>query len=402
VPALFSRLQDALGSAYLLDHELPSGGMSRLFLGRDATLGRRVVVKLLPPESTSEVSASRFRREMEVTARLRHPHILPVLTAGSSGDLLYYVMPYVEGESLRRRLDREPKLPIEEARSILDEIADALAFAHVRGVVHRDVKPDNILLEAGHAVLADFGVARALEASTAGGGLTSAGISIGTPGYMAPEQVAGQSDVDARADVYALGVVGWEMLAGEPPFTGANLQALLAAHLTSPAGDLNTVRPDVPPELAAAMHRALAKVPDERFADASAFRTAITQDTAVRSTRSRPTRWAGTGLLAAIAVAALAVLLTRNRESDAVLNPDLVAIAPFNVYGEGLELWREGLIDLLSRHLDGQGPLRTVAPTAVVRRWNAGERADEESSRALAHRVGGRPGAFRERDALRQ
>ena len=385
--ALLSRLQEALGSAYQLDQELPSGGMSRLFLGRDSALGRRVVVKLLPPESTSEVSATRFRREMELTARLQHPHILPILTAGSSGDLLYYVMPYVEGESLRRRLDREPQLTIEEARRILSEVADALAFAHARGVVHRDVKPDNVLLEAGHAVLADFGVARALEASTSGAGLTATGMSVGTPGYMAPEQVVGDAAVDARADVYALGVLGWELIAGHAPFAGPNQQAVLSAHLTAPPPDLTSVRPDVPADLATALQRALAKMPDERFPDASAFRDAVTIAAPAPAPR-KPSRTFVRGAIGVVAALLVAISVLNRRSADPPLNPNLLAVAPFNVYGGELELWREGLIDLLSRLLDGQGPLRTVAPTAVIRRWTPGERTDEESSRALGHRTG--------------
>ena len=211
--SLFHTLQSALGDAYRLERELSPGGMSRIFLATESSLGRAVVVKVLPAEMANEVSASRFRREIEIAARLQHPHILPVLTAGVNGSLLYFVMPYVQGESLRHRLARERQLPIADAVRLLREIADALAYAHTNGVVHRDVKPENILLESGHAVLADFGVARALLQAT-DASLTATGLGIGTPGYMAPEQAAGDRNVDARADVYALAVVGYEMIGG--------------------------------------------------------------------------------------------------------------------------------------------------------------------------------------------
>jgi serine/threonine-protein kinase len=221
-------LQSALGDAYRVERELSPGGMSRIFLATESSLGRAVVIKVLPAELANEVSATRFRREIEIAARLQHPHILPVLTAGVSGSLLYFIMPYVPGESLRHRLARERQLPMADALRVLREIADALAYAHANGVVHRDVKPENILLESGHAVLADFGIARALLQASTEGSLTATGLGIGTPGYMAPEQAAGERSVDARADVYALAVVGYEMIAGMPPFSGPSAQAVMA------------------------------------------------------------------------------------------------------------------------------------------------------------------------------
>jgi serine/threonine-protein kinase len=220
--------------------------MSRLFLATEASLNRRVVVKLLPPEMASEVSAARFKQEIEVVAQLQHPHVLPVHAAGSKDDLIYYVMPYVEGESLRHRLNQEGKLSVDEASLILTEVADALAFAHERGVVHRDIKPENILLQQGHAVLTDFGVARAVEEARGEARLTEVGMAVGTPGYMSPEQASGETNLDARSDVYALAVVGYEMLVGEQPFTGPNAQAVLAAHLTQEAAPVSEKRPDVP------------------------------------------------------------------------------------------------------------------------------------------------------------
>src|SRR2546428_12104371 len=228
---LQARLQAALGDAYQVERELGGGGMSRVFVATEASLHRAVVIKLLPPEFASEVSEARFKQEIELAAHLQHPNILPLLTAGAKGDLLFYVMPFVSGESLRHRLTREGKLPVADAVRILHEMADALAYAHAEGVIHRDVKPENILLQGGHAVLTDFGVARALVESRSGGRLTDTGLALGTPGYMSPEQAAGERHVDARADVYALAGGGYEMLAGVPPFAGAAGQAPLAAHL---------------------------------------------------------------------------------------------------------------------------------------------------------------------------
>jgi serine/threonine-protein kinase len=261
---LQDQLQHALGDRYRIARELTPGGMSRLFLATEESLDRQVVVKLLPPEAASEVSAERFRREMLVTARLQHPHILPVLHAGTREGLLYYVMPYVAGESLRVRMERERALPTAEALRIVRELADALACAHTAGIVHRDVKPENVLLEHNHAVLADFGVARALEHTSLSGRLTSTGLGLGTPGYMAPEQFGGET-VDARADLYALGVIAYEMLAGEPLFAGVTTpQRLIAAHLTERPRSLATLRSDVSPELSALVARLLEKEPDAR------------------------------------------------------------------------------------------------------------------------------------------
>src|SRR5215208_5854897 len=246
------RLQEALGVAYAIERELGGGGMSRVFVAQERALGRKVVVKVLPPELAADVSVERFRREVQLAASLQHPHVVPVLSAGSAGDalaggrLLYFTMPYVEGESLRERLARSGALPVGEALRILRELADVLAYAHRHGVVHRDVKPANVLLTEGHAVVTDFGVAKAIEA--AGGldrperaegardpsavRLTATGLAVGTPAYMAPEQATADPHVDHRADIYALGAVAYEMLAGQPPFTGSSAQAVLAAQVT--------------------------------------------------------------------------------------------------------------------------------------------------------------------------
>jgi serine/threonine-protein kinase len=268
---LHERLQEAVGDRYALERELAPGGMSRLFLATEPALQRQVVVKLLPPEAASEVGAERFRREMLVTARLQHPHILPVLDAGARDGLLYYVMPFVPGESLRARLEREGRLAVPEATRILRELADALACAHGAGVVHRDLKPENVLFQHEHAVLADFGVARVPARAELGEGLTATGFGVGTPGYMAPEQLGGAPEVDARADLYAVGVIAYEMLAGAAPFAGATPVRLIALHLAERPRPLREARPEVPPALAALIERLLEKAPADRPQSADAL-----------------------------------------------------------------------------------------------------------------------------------
>ena len=228
-------LQDALGDIYQVERELARGGMSRVFLAVERSLGRRVVIKVLAPELLTGVSATRFQREIQITANLQHPHILPVLAVGIRGAIHYYVTPYVDGESLRTRIEEEGMLAVSDAISILQDVADALAFAHERGVIHRDVKPGNVLLSGGHAILADFGIASAVQAPTEER-LTRTGVGVGTPGYMAPEQLAGDPTVDARADVFALGVLGYEMLAGKAPFDDPALGVTLSLlHRAAPA-----------------------------------------------------------------------------------------------------------------------------------------------------------------------
>ena len=219
-------LQAALGAGYTIEQQLGDRD-SRVFVATETALARRVVVKALPRALAAGVSADRFRQEVQLAARLTHPHIVPALTAGGGVELLYYTMPFVEGESLRRRLARERQLPLEDALLIAREVADALAYAHGQGVVHRDITPDNILLAAGHALVANFGIARAVTRAGESG-LTAPGVMLGTPPYMSPEQATGAPDIDARSDIYSLAAVLFEMLAGEPPFTGVTPQAVIA------------------------------------------------------------------------------------------------------------------------------------------------------------------------------
>jgi serine/threonine-protein kinase len=263
-----SRLRQALQAEFTIERELGGGGMSQVFLAEERGLARRVVIKVLPPELAGSVSLERFHREVQMAASLQHPHIVPVLRTGVADDLLYYIMPFIDGESLRSRLEREAYVPPAEAASILRDVADALSYAHRHGVVHRDIKPDNILLADGHALVTDFGVARALSDAVGPSTLTASGLAIGTPLYMAPEQAAGSQATDHRADIYALGVLGYEMAAGAPPFTGTTPQAVLAAKLTETPTPLVKKRPDTPPALAAIVGRCLERDPLDRFQSA--------------------------------------------------------------------------------------------------------------------------------------
>src|SRR5256885_1346519 len=270
MPDLREQLQQTLGDAYRVERELPGAGMSRVFVAQDVALGRSVVVKVLHPEMAAAVSIERFRREIRVSARLQHPHIVPVLAAGEAGGLPYFTMPYIEGKSLRAELASGVELPLRTVILLLREIASALAYSHAHGVVHRDIKPENILISGGAAMVTDFGVAKALAASTLhkGDGLTSAGVALGTPAYMAPGPITADPSADARADIYAFGVVAYEMLTGSPPFAGSP-QSLIAAHLTVQPESIDRRRSDIPAPLVALVMRCLEKRPSDRLQSAA-------------------------------------------------------------------------------------------------------------------------------------
>src|SRR5438132_3940861 len=270
---LLPRIQAALAKRYAIQRELGHGGMAVVFYAEDRKHHRPVAVKVLRPELGAVIGSERFLREIEIAAQLTHPHILPLYDSGAAVGLLYYVMPYVEGESLRDRLERERQLPLHDALQIAREVADALSFAHSYGVVHRDIKPENILLAAGHAVVSDFGIARALDVA-GGDKLTQTGITLGTPAYMSPEQAAGDPQTDGRSDLYSLGCVLYEMLAGAPPFTGHSAQAILVKHLTEPAPHLTHLR-DVAISLEQVIRRCLAKAAADRFTTAVELRQAL-------------------------------------------------------------------------------------------------------------------------------
>jgi serine/threonine-protein kinase len=275
-PDLQEHFSVALADRYRLERELGGGGMSRVFLARETALGRRVVVKVLP-ELANAVDIERFRREVRVAAGLQHPHIVPLLASGEAGGLVYYTMPFVEGESLRERLGREVRLQVDAAVLIAREVADALSYAHGQGIVHRDVKPENILLSAGHAVVTDFGIARALEAAEdqPDARLTKSGILLGTAAYMSPEQAAGERKLGGYTDIYALGCVLHEMLAGNPPWTGPNPVAIIAQRFSDPPVPLRSLQPTVPESVERIVLTALALESAERFATAAEFRDAL-------------------------------------------------------------------------------------------------------------------------------
>jgi len=269
------RLAGALADRYRLERELGAGGMATVFLAEDVKHHRKVAIKVLHPELSAVLGPDRFLKEIELTANLQHPHILPLFDSGAADGLLYYVMPYVEGESLRARLNREKQLPIPDAVRIASEVAGALDYAHRRGVVHRDIKPENILLHDGRALVADFGIALAVV-QAGGSRMTQTGMSLGTPQYMSPEQAMGEREISARSDLYALGCVAYEMLTGEPPFTGPTAQAIVARIMTEEPRPITLQRNTVPPHVEDAVLTALAKLPADRFGTAAEFAAAIT------------------------------------------------------------------------------------------------------------------------------
>jgi tRNA A-37 threonylcarbamoyl transferase component Bud32 len=322
-------LDAILTDRYRIERQIGAGGMATVYLAHDLKLGREVALKVLRPELGAVLGTERFLSEVKITARLDHPHILTLIDSGSAGGLLYYVLPYVRGESLRDLLNREQQLGVDQALAITKQVGSALDYAHRKGVVHRDIKPENILLQEGEAMLADFGIALAVQES-GGSRLTETGLSLGTPHYMSPEQATGDRNVDARSDLYSLASVLYEMLVGEPPMTGKTVQAIIAKLLTEPAMHVRTVRPTVPQHIDAAVARALSKVPADRFATVAEFTRALdavpitgseaapaVASTAAPATRRsrRPMILAGLAGLVVVAVAA-AFALTRLRAVD--------------------------------------------------------------------------------------
>ncbi len=264
---LLDDLKTALGNAYLIERELTGGGMSRVFVAREHALGREVVIKVLPPELAAGINRQRFRREIQLAAQISHPYIVPLLHAGEAGELLWFTMPYIPGESLKARVEREGPLPVSEVVRLLRDVVEALAYAHSRGVIHRDIKPANILSDGSHALVTDFGVAKALGASlplTGVAGHTTSGMAIGTPAYMAPEQLAADPSADHRVDLYAVGLLAYELLTGASPFTSPSPTATMAAQLTRTPDPLSTVRPGVPAAFSSLVERCLAKSPEQR------------------------------------------------------------------------------------------------------------------------------------------
>ena len=384
MPDLLPRLQNALTGSYRLERELGRGGMATVFLAQDLKHDRPVALKVLKPELAHALGPERFLREVRITSRLNHPHILALLDSGEASPVgpeqgegpqsfLYYVMPYVDGESLRDRLEREKQLPLEDALQIAREVADALSYAHHHGVVHRDIKPENILLESGHAVVADFGIARAITAA-GGDKLTETGLAIGTPAYMSPEQATGETAVDGRSDLYSLGCVLYEMLAGEPPFTGPTARAILARSLTESHRPLRAIREAIPQAVDQVVALALAKSPADRYPTAAQFLGALTPS-ALASTvpPSRPGTRMGRRVMTALAVAALgatvAWFVTRRPASgphSASGKITAVAVLPFKEQGSNPDssYLGNGMTDGLIADLAEVGSLKVISRTS--------------------------------------
>jgi len=337
MPEIDVRLSSVLADRYRLERQLGEGGMAIVYAAEDVRHHRQVAVKVLRPELGAALGAERFVREIEIVAGLRHPHILPLYDSGEADGFLYYVMPLVEGETLRARIERERQLPIDDALRFAREIADALAYAHSRGVVHRDIKPENILIEGEHAVVADFGIAKAVAAASAVTPITSTGISVGTPAYMSPEQATADRDVDGRSDLYSLACVLYEMLAGQPPFTGPTVESIVRQHVMAPPPPVTQFRPAVPPAVNDALMRALAKAPADRFNPVGQFSTAIRPSAVTGATAAmvasprRPVwRTVAMGIVLVLAAAAITWVVARGRSAPSGANERSVAVLPFD------------------------------------------------------------------------
>ena len=382
-PALMPSI---LAHGYEIERELGRGGMATVYLARDTRHDRAVAIKVLSPDLSQAFGIERFQREIAITAKLAHPNILPLHDSGESDGRLYYVMPFVPGESLRARLNRERQLPVRDAVCIARGVASALEHAHAHGIVHRDIKPENILLADGQPIVADFGIARALE-SSAGDRLTSTGVSIGTPAYMSPEQAAGEH-VDERADIYSVGCVLYEMLAGEPPFTGPTAQAIIAKRFANTAPDVRQVRDSVDEGLAGTIARSLARVPADRIQTAAELRALLdeaelactantggaTSRSRAASARRRSARWVALGASAALIAAAALAFATpsiRQRIVRAVGGPVTIhtlAVLPLaNLSGDmGQDFLADGLTDALITGLSELGSVNVISRTSVM------------------------------------
>jgi TolB-like protein/tetratricopeptide (TPR) repeat protein len=378
-------LRAALAGRYDLERELGAGGMAVVYLARDLRHERRVALKVLRPELGMAAGAERFHREIRLAARLVHPHILPVLDSGAAADRLWYTMPYIEGESLRARLDRERQLPLDEALRLTSEIAEALGYAHAQNILHRDIKPENILLSGGHALVADFGIARAL--GEAGERLTNTGISIGTPGYMSPEQSSGEQALDGRSDLYSLGSVCYEMLAGEPPFTGPTAQAVIARRLSQPPPSLRTIRPSVPAALDAALQRALAPIPADRFATTADFARALSQSQSGAFVAAAPggfrIRWPLAAAVALLVVVAGWLLFRGRNVAPTEVTDDSggirLAVLPFRLIGgdSADRYLADGMTEEVTSTLANLGGLRVLAQSSIAPLASAARTAQE-------------------------
>ncbi len=376
------RLREALSGQYEIQSEVGSGGMATVYLARDLKHEREVAVKVLRPELAAALGPDRFPREIKIVARLQHPHILPLYDSGESVGFLYYVMPFVEGESLRAKLDREGELPVRDAVRILREVVDALSYAHDKGVMHRDIKPDNVMLAGKHAMVMDFGVAKAV--SDAGGEkLTTVGVAVGTPKYMSPEQATGASHLDQRSDVYSIGILGYELLTGDPPFSGKTTQAILAAHVIEPPKDIRSTRPAVPQGLSDALMKCLEKNPADRWQSADELMPYLegvgTPSAGVTPTDTRPVNvmpkvasgvsrrsWIGSaGIVAAVVIVGFGGWMLRGGGGGPT-TIEQIAVLPFmDLSGED-QLFVETMHDALISAIAQTNKIGVVSRTAVL------------------------------------
>jgi serine/threonine protein kinase/tetratricopeptide (TPR) repeat protein len=396
------QLGDALRDRYLIERELGRGGMATVYLAHDLKHDRKVALKVLHPELAATVGPERFQREIRLAAGLQHPYILPVHDSGETGGHLWYTMPFVDGESLRDRLRRERQLPTDDAIRIAGEVARALECAHAQGVIHRDIKPENILLTAsGDALVADFGVARAVGADQEH--LTNTGLAVGTPIYMSPEQASGDREVDLRTDLYSLGAVLYEMLAGEPPFTGPTIQAIITRRLTENPRPLRTVRDTISTGIEAVVFKALARVPADRFSSAGQFAAALENSAAMSSASNslarasplaldpwRSIRSKAGVLLGMIVVVGAAVLASRGRHREAppmaagTAEPTRLAVLPFDNLGDTSEAYlAEGIASEIRGKLANLPALTVIASTSSNQYRNT-----TESPRKIAQELG--------------
>ncbi len=388
------RVKKALGDRYAIERELGAGGMATVYLAEDLKHHRKVAVKVLRPELSATIGADRFLREIEIGARFQHPHILPLHDSGEADGCLYYVMPYVAGESLKARLDREGQLPLQDTLEIARQVAGALSYAHSHDVIHRDIKPENVLLSAGHAIVADFGIARAVTAA-GGDRLTETGMSIGTPAYLSPEQAGGQQQLDGRSDIYSLGCMVYEMLAGQPPFTGPTLESVVHQHMAAEVPSVAVIRPAVPPQVTNALRRAMAKAPADRFATADQFAEELGLAAAqVRLSGGLPLqaeaaagvsaagpqkkplgrRWMSYGAVAVVAVLTGMIVASRIRGPGAAgLGSDAIrlTVLPFeNLGAPEDEYFADGMTDEVTARLAGVAGLSIVARQSALQYKN--------------------------------
>ncbi len=371
MPELLEPLRVALADRYTIERELGRGATATVYLAQDLKHRRQVAIKVLRSDLAAVIGPERFLREIEIVAGLSHPHILPLHDSGEAAGFLYYVMPWVEGESLRQRLTRESPLPLDEALRITREVADALGYAHRHHVIHRDIKPENILLSDGHALVADFGIARALS-SVSGPTLTDTGLAMGTPAYMSPEQAAASRTIDGRTDVYALGCVLYELLTGHPPFLGSTAQEVLARHTLDPIPPLRTARPELPASVERAVRKALAKSPADRFSSPDAFSEALSKPD-VPPALTRRTLWSAT-LGAALVMVIIASYLIWERRHPSQQPSRSIAVLPFvNLSGDrNDEYLSDGIADELGTALHRVVGLRVVGWTSASRFRNRG------------------------------